>query len=64
MAINFIEDQFLIMSLMTHLNFTFKTMFKLKQASAKISQSQQLGKIAEIISQFDNTFSRCISNFD
>ena len=30
MAINFIEDQFLLMSLMTHLNFTFKTMFKLK----------------------------------
>ena len=30
MAVNLIEDQFLIMSLLTHLNLTFKAMFKLK----------------------------------
>ena len=30
-AINIIEDQFLLMSLLTHLNFTFKVMYKLKE---------------------------------
>ena len=64
MAINFIEDQFLLMSLMTHLNFTFKTMFKLKKARAQASQSHQLVKVAEIISQFDSSFSRCLINFE
>ena len=31
-AINLVEVQFLLMSLMAHLNFTLKVMFKIKQA--------------------------------
>jgi len=48
LAINLIEDQFLLMSLLTHLNFTFKVMYNIKKAQNQ--NVANLGKVAEIIS--------------
>ena len=64
LTINLIEDQFLLMSLLTHLNFTFKTMYKLKQGEAQASSGSQLSKVGEIITQFDTVFTRCLVNFN
>lgn len=30
LAVNLVEDQFLLMSLLTHLNFTYKVMYRIK----------------------------------
>lgn len=50
-AINLVEDQFLLMSLLSHLNLTFKVMYKRTQASQ--ASSQNLNEVAQTIQQFD-----------
>ena len=47
LTINLIEDQFLLMSLLTHLNFTFKVMYNIKKAQNQ--NVANMGKVAEII---------------
>ena len=53
------------MSLLAHLNFTFKVMFKVKELTnvAVSNPVAGLHKIAEIISQLDMDFSRCLANY-
>ena len=53
------------MSLLAHLNFTFKVMFKVKELTnvGVSNPAAGLHKIAEIISQLDSDFSRCLANF-
>ena len=60
-AVNLIEDQFLLMSLLAHLNFTFKVMFKLKQGA---NADQNLSAVADVISQFDSVLQRCLQSFE
>jgi len=49
------------MSLLSHLNFAFKVMYKLK---AGANPQQDLTKVIEIINQFDNVFQRCLLNYE
>ena len=60
---NLVEDQFLLMSLLTHLNFTYKVMYRIKQGSTP-GQGTGLDQVAEFIKHFDNTFQRCLLNYD
>ena len=63
LAVNLVEDQFQIMSLLAHLNFTFKVMYRLKQGKNTTS-GNNLDKVLEIINQFDAVLMRCLLNYE
>ena len=60
MTINLIEDQYLLLSLLVHLNYTYKLIYMSHQAT---SSNEQLDQIKTLIKQFDQALKNCLNNY-
>ena len=61
-AVNLIEDQYLILCLLAHLNLTLKVVFRINQ-QIHGANNPALANIRGVIDQFDQIFGKCQSNY-